>query len=95
MQDRQEQISQVVVTAQQMRDIEERIFTVGMPVAALMEKVAGLIARRIYDIYPLFGEHQHKGKASSFPHQSPQRGEPPHSETALQEGLLRRRLRSS
>jgi ADP-dependent NAD(P)H-hydrate dehydratase / NAD(P)H-hydrate epimerase len=52
MQDRQEQISQVVVTAQQMRDIEERIFTAGMPVAALMEKVAGLIADRIQDIYP-------------------------------------------
>ncbi|NMG06376.1 NAD(P)H-hydrate dehydratase [Brasilonema sp. UFV-L1] len=53
MQDRQEQIAQVVVTAQQMRDIEERIFAAGMPVAALMEKVAGLIARRVQDIYPL------------------------------------------
>ncbi len=47
MQDRQEQISQVVVTARQMRDIEKRIFAAGMPVVALMEKVAGLIARRI------------------------------------------------
>ncbi|GAB1541405.1 NAD(P)H-hydrate dehydratase [Scytonema sp. NUACC21] len=47
MQDRQELISQVVVTAQQMRDIEERMFAAGMPVAALMEKVAGLIANRI------------------------------------------------
>jgi len=47
MQDREEQISQVVVTAGQMRDIEERIFAAGMPVVALMEKVAGLIARRI------------------------------------------------
>ncbi|MBH8561141.1 NAD(P)H-hydrate dehydratase [Nostoc sp. CENA67] len=54
MQNRQEQISQVVVTAGQMRDIEERIFAAGMPVAALMEKVAGLIARRIQEIYPLF-----------------------------------------
>ncbi|MBN3925221.1 NAD(P)H-hydrate dehydratase [Nostoc sp. NMS4] len=50
MQDRQEQISQVVVTAGQMRDIEKRIFAEGMPVVALMEKVAGLIARRIPEI---------------------------------------------
>ncbi|MDZ8085656.1 MAG: NAD(P)H-hydrate dehydratase [Nostoc sp. DedQUE12b] len=50
MQDRQEQISQVVVTAGQMRDIEKRIFAAGMPVVALMEKVAGLIARRIPEI---------------------------------------------
>ncbi len=47
MQDRQKLISQVVVTAQQMRDIEGRIFAEGMPVAALMEKVAGLITSRI------------------------------------------------
>jgi hydroxyethylthiazole kinase-like uncharacterized protein yjeF len=52
MQNRQEQISQVVVTAEQMRDIEGRIFAAGMPVAALMEKVAGLIARRIHEIIP-------------------------------------------
>ncbi|WP_138497997.1 NAD(P)H-hydrate dehydratase [Nostoc sp. PA-18-2419] len=52
MSDRQEQISQVVVTAEQMRDIEARIFAAGMPVVALMEKVAGLIARRIQNIYP-------------------------------------------
>ncbi|WP_414566032.1 MULTISPECIES: NAD(P)H-hydrate dehydratase [unclassified Anabaena] len=50
MQDRQEQISQVVVTAAQMRDIEERIFAAGMPVAALMEKVAGLIAHRVQEV---------------------------------------------
>lgn len=50
MQDRQEQVSQVVVTARQMRDIEERIFAAGMPVAALMEKVAGLIAIRIQQV---------------------------------------------
>ncbi|MFQ4143103.1 NAD(P)H-hydrate dehydratase [Chlorogloeopsis sp. ULAP02] len=48
---RQEQISQIVVTAEQMRDIEARIFAAGMPVAALMEKVAGLIARRIQALY--------------------------------------------
>ncbi|WP_193195215.1 NAD(P)H-hydrate dehydratase [Nostoc sp. MG11] len=49
---RQEQISQVVVTAGQMRGIEERIFAAGMPVVALMEKVAGLIARRIQALIP-------------------------------------------
>ncbi|MBW4632228.1 MAG: NAD(P)H-hydrate dehydratase [Iphinoe sp. HA4291-MV1] len=67
MQDRQEQISQIVVTAQQMRDIEERIFAAGMPVAALMEKVAGLITRRVQNIYPLFWGQVHKGKAPSSP----------------------------
>ncbi len=54
MQDRQEYISQVVVTAEQMRDIEGRIFAAKMPVAALMEKVAGLIARRIQEIIPSY-----------------------------------------
>lgn len=44
---RSEEIEQVVVTAQQMRDIEARIFAAGMPVAALMEKVGGLIARQV------------------------------------------------
>ncbi len=47
MPDRQAQVSQVIVTAGQMRDIEARIFAAGMPVAALMEKVAGLIAVRV------------------------------------------------
>ncbi|MFN6569787.1 NAD(P)H-hydrate dehydratase [Dendronalium sp. ChiSLP03b] len=60
MRNRQEQISQVVVTAVQMRDIEERIFAAGMHVAALMEKVAGLIAHRIQDIYPNFGQEGEK-----------------------------------
>ncbi|MEG4320031.1 MULTISPECIES: NAD(P)H-hydrate dehydratase [unclassified Microcoleus] len=40
-------IQKFVVTADQMRQIETRIFAAGMPVPALMEKVAGLIARRI------------------------------------------------
>jgi ADP-dependent NAD(P)H-hydrate dehydratase / NAD(P)H-hydrate epimerase len=40
-------IEKFVVTADQMRQIEMRIFVAGMPVAALMEKVAGLVARRI------------------------------------------------
>ncbi len=52
MQNRQEKISQVVVTAGQMRDIEDRIFAAGMPIVALMEKVAGLIAHRIQEIPP-------------------------------------------
>jgi ADP-dependent NAD(P)H-hydrate dehydratase / NAD(P)H-hydrate epimerase len=43
-------ISQFIVTAQQMRDIEGRIFKAGMPVAALMEKVAGLISDRIEEL---------------------------------------------
>ncbi|MEH2163359.1 MAG: NAD(P)H-hydrate dehydratase [Nostoc sp.] len=53
MENRQEKISQVIVTAGQMRDIEDRIFAAGMPVVALMEKVAGLIARRIQEILPI------------------------------------------
>ncbi|MFM9267271.1 NAD(P)H-hydrate dehydratase [Tychonema sp. BBK16] len=40
-------IEKFVVTANQMRQIETRIFATGMPVAALMEKVAGLLAKRI------------------------------------------------
>jgi ADP-dependent NAD(P)H-hydrate dehydratase / NAD(P)H-hydrate epimerase len=46
-------LEQVVVSAEQMRQIEERIFAMGMPVAALMEKAAGLIATRIQQLYPL------------------------------------------
>ncbi|MEH2374245.1 NAD(P)H-hydrate dehydratase [Nostoc sp.] len=65
MQNRQEKISQVVVTAGQMRDIEERIFTAGMPVVALMEKVAGLIARCIQDIYPNLGQRGNNSKLLS------------------------------
>jgi NAD(P)H-hydrate epimerase len=48
-----EQLEQVVVTAEQMRQIEARIFAVGMPVAALMEKAALLMATRIQQLYPL------------------------------------------
>ncbi|MEG4800768.1 NAD(P)H-hydrate dehydratase [Microcoleus sp. ARI1-B5] len=43
-------IQKFVVTAAQMRQIETRIFAAGMPVAALMEKVAGLIAKRIQEL---------------------------------------------
>jgi NAD(P)H-hydrate epimerase len=51
-QNRQEKIAGFVVTAEQMRHIEGRVFAAGMPVAALMEKVANLIARRIQVYYP-------------------------------------------
>lgn len=50
---RSEQMQRFVVTADQMSQIESRVFAAGMPVAALMEKVAGLIARRIQELYPL------------------------------------------
>ena len=48
-----EQLESVAVTAEQMRQIEERIFVAGMPIAALMEKAAGLTAARIEQLYPL------------------------------------------
>ena len=47
-----EQIESIVVTAEQMRQIEGRIFAAGMPVAALMEKAAGKVAARIQQLYP-------------------------------------------
>ncbi|WP_234488532.1 NAD(P)H-hydrate dehydratase [Oxynema sp. CENA135] len=40
-------VESILVTAEQMRAIEARVFEAGMPVAALMEKVAGSVARRI------------------------------------------------
>lgn len=43
-------IEQFVVNTNQMREIEERIFAAGMPVAALMEKVAGRITSRIQEV---------------------------------------------
>ncbi|MBV8882846.1 MAG: NAD(P)H-hydrate dehydratase [Chroococcidiopsidaceae cyanobacterium CP_BM_RX_35] len=49
--DRMKQIAQVVVTANQMRDIEARIFAAGMPVASLMEKVGGVISHRLQTLY--------------------------------------------
>lgn len=49
--ERQATIHSIVVTAQQMREIESRIFASGMPVAALMEKVGGLVAHRIQTLY--------------------------------------------
>lgn len=41
-----------VVTAEQMRAIEDRVFAAGMPVPALMEKAAGRVAQRITELYP-------------------------------------------
>ena len=58
----QSKIDQFVVTAEQMREIEGRIFAAGMPVAALMEKVAGLITRRIQELYPLEGTEESERK---------------------------------
>lgn len=51
--DRLEQIQRIVVTAEQMRSIEARVFAAGMPVAALMEKVAAVLTRRITALYSL------------------------------------------
>ncbi|MEX0269069.1 NAD(P)H-hydrate dehydratase [Leptolyngbyaceae cyanobacterium UHCC 1019] len=48
----QHQIQQIVVTAAEMREVEARIFAAGMPVAALMEKVAIAIVQRIAELYP-------------------------------------------
>ncbi|WP_283760108.1 NAD(P)H-hydrate epimerase [Roseofilum casamattae] len=42
-------VDRIVARSAQMRAIEERMFAAGMPVAALMEKVAGLLARQIFD----------------------------------------------
>ncbi len=47
-----EQINRLVVSTAQMQQIEARVFAAGMPVAALMEKVGGLIARRCQILYP-------------------------------------------
>ncbi len=46
-------IDRTVVTAAQMQAIESRLFAAGMPVAALMEKVALRIADRVQTLYPL------------------------------------------
>ncbi|MGF1498677.1 MAG: NAD(P)H-hydrate dehydratase [Elainellaceae cyanobacterium] len=49
---RQEWLQRTAVTAQQMGQVESRIFAAGMPVAALMEKVAIQVARYIEAHYP-------------------------------------------
>ncbi len=45
--------SNVIVSAEQMRAIEGRIFSAAMPIPALMEKAAGLCFRKIQELYPL------------------------------------------
>ncbi|EAZ93203.1 bifunctional ADP-dependent NAD(P)H-hydrate dehydratase/NAD(P)H-hydrate epimerase [Crocosphaera chwakensis] len=52
MQPRQE-LDSVVVTAEQMANIEKKLFAAGMPVAALMEKAALMMSQRIQQLYPL------------------------------------------
>ena len=47
-----QRLESVVVSAQQMAEIEERILARGMPVAALMEKAALLSAEKIKQLYP-------------------------------------------
>ncbi len=56
---RTQAIQQIVVTAAQMQAIEARLFAAGMPVAALMEKVAGRIAHRVQALHP--DRHKHIG----------------------------------
>ncbi|WP_324282112.1 NAD(P)H-hydrate dehydratase [Cyanobacterium aponinum UTEX 3221] len=43
----------ITVTAKQMQEIEERIFSEGMPVASLMEKAAVFASQKITQLYPL------------------------------------------
>lgn len=50
--ERTAQLERFVVTAAQMQAIESRIFEAGMPVSALMEKVAGLITHRLLERFP-------------------------------------------
>lgn len=50
---RLEQLHRCVVTADQMSQIESRVFAAGMPIAALMEKVGGLLVQWIQLHYPL------------------------------------------
>jgi len=45
--------SQAIATASQMQAIENLIFQAGMPVAALMEKVAIRITQRLIELYPI------------------------------------------
>lgn len=64
-------IEPFLVSAEQMRQIEGRLFAVGMPVAALMEKVAGQITRYLLETY------LHGAMANVEPSQSSLRGVSP------------------
>ncbi len=57
-QDRLEQIQRIIVTAEEMRSIESRVFAAGMPIAALMEKVALKLTHRIAALYPRPNTHR-------------------------------------
>ncbi len=46
-------MTEPIVTMAQMQAIEGQLFAAGMPVAALMEKVGGLISRRFQQLFPL------------------------------------------
>jgi Carbohydrate kinase/YjeF-related protein N-terminus len=47
-----------LVSTAQMQEIESQVFAAGMPIAALMEKVGGLIARRFQCLYPRSQYHR-------------------------------------
>ena len=49
---RAQSLDRLLVATEQMQQIESKIFADGMPVAALMEKVGGLIARRFQVLCP-------------------------------------------
>lgn len=53
-------LEQVLVNAEQMRQVEEQLFANGMPVSALMEKAALLMSDRIQELYPV-DQYQHIG----------------------------------
>ncbi|NDJ16314.1 NAD(P)H-hydrate dehydratase [Myxacorys almedinensis A] len=57
-QHRLEYLQRMIVTAAQMRSIEQRIFDAGMPIAAVMEKVSGRLALRIQALYPQPSTHR-------------------------------------
>lgn len=48
-------VETAIVSAEQMSQIEERVFAAGMPVAALMEKAARLCFEQIQTLYPRSG----------------------------------------
>lgn len=52
---RARQLDRLLVSTEQMQQIESKVFAAGMPVAALMEKVGGLVARRFQVLYPRAG----------------------------------------
>jgi ADP-dependent NAD(P)H-hydrate dehydratase / NAD(P)H-hydrate epimerase len=49
---RAQQLNRLLVSIEQMQQIESQLFATGMPIPALMEKVGGLISRRFQLLYP-------------------------------------------